>query len=549
MTAQGRSIREWRGGHVIRWALVGAAGVVLFDQLRNPLVAAGLALAALSNLFVWIMHQRGEQSQRRSHQLMSGLRFVDGVAACLLTALPGVSGYPVYLLAIPPLVVEAISRRDPRRLGAMLVVFIGSLLGATLMGASMHGFWVGSSLLLISAVVAFVLAGFRERDEVLARHERRLSLVLECGATLAANRNLRSSMLTVLKAIVHETGATCGYVMQTDDGDGSSLVTEVAYSTDGEFQFPERLEVGKDLSGYVAQTGQPVNVNSAEGNAEQLDGLPPGVHAAACVPLLARSYGPARDDAADQILGVLTLLGYSEGVEFDSEDMELVRTLASLLAIAVANAKMETRQHATFLRTMESLATALEARDEYTRGHSQRVSEVSLMIGERMGLSQAALEELRVGTILHDIGKIGVPDAILNKPGKLTEQEFEIMKTHTIKGYEICKPLNLSDGVLMIIRNHHERLDGSGYPDGLRGGDLPLPLRIVCVADAFDAMSSRRPYRGVMSPKAVLSELSRYAGTQFDPVVVEHLKELLKSPRMIALYFGDGNEGAKKWAA
>ncbi len=551
MTEQERTGQEWRGGYVIRWALIGAAGVVLFDQLSNPLVAAGLAVAALSNLAVWVLSRRGGQTvPRRCLQVMSGLRVADGVGACLLTAYPGASGYPVYLLAIPPLVVEAISRRDARRLGGMLAVFIGSLYGATLLGASMQGFGVGTALLALSAFVSFVLAGFRERDEVLVRHERRLSLVLECGATLASTRDLRSAMLAVLKAIVHETGATCGYVMQADDEGSSALATEVAYSREGEFQFPERIEVGSGLSGYVAETGQPVNVSSSEGNADEIDGLPPGVHAAASVPLLARSNGPARDDAVDQILGVLTLLGYSEGMEFDSEDMELVRTLGSLLAIAVANARMETRQHATFLRTMESLATALEARDEYTRGHSQRVSEVSMMIGERMGLSAAALEELRVGTILHDIGKIGVPDAILNKPGKLTDEEFEIMKTHTLKGFEICKPLNLSEGVLMIIRNHHERLDGSGYPDGLRGGDLPLPLRIVCVADAFDAMSSRRPYRGVMSPKAVLSELSRYAGTQFDPVVVEHLKELLNSPRMVALYFrSDGDEGEEKWAA
>lgn len=552
MTEQERSRQEWRGGYLIRWALIGAVSVVLFDQLSNPLVAGGIALVALSNLLVFLFSEYKIASPfyQSSDRLMPALRFADGIGACLLSAYSGASGYPVYLLAIPPLVVEALSNRDAKRLGLMLATFIAALFGAASLGAPQHVIGVGAALLLISAVVAFVLAGFRERDTVLVRHERRLSLVLECGAALAANRNLRSAMLAVLKAVVHETGATCGYIMQTDDDDDATLVTEVAYSIEGEFQFPERLEVGSGLSGYVAQTGQPVNVSSVEGNADRFDGLPAGVHAAACVPLIARSYGPARDDSADQILGVLTLLSYTGGVEFDSEDMELVRTLASLLAIAVANSKMETRQHATFLRTMESLATALEARDEYTRGHSQRVSEVSMMIGERMGLSAAALEELRVGTILHDIGKIGVPDAILNKPGKLSEEEFEIMKTHTIKGYEICKPLNLSDGVLMIIRNHHERLDGSGYPDGLRGGDLPLPLRIVCVADAFDAMSSRRPYRSVMAPKSVLSELSRHAGTQFDPVVVEHLKELLGSPRMVALYYrGEEGEGEKQWVA
>jgi putative nucleotidyltransferase with HDIG domain len=362
-------------------------------------------------------------------------------------------------------------------------------------------------------------------------------------------------MLTVLKAIVQETGATCGYVMQLDEA-SQMLRAEVAYSEEGEFPFPDSLPLGTGLSGFVAQTAQPVNVLSSSAENQEFDGFPSGICAAASVPLVAHSFAPTKEESADEVLGVLTILSYDPAVSFESDEMELVRTLASLLAIAVANARMEIRQHSTFLQTMESLATALEARDEYTRGHSQRVCEVSMMIAERMGLSPAAIEELRVGTILHDIGKIGVPDAILNKPGRLTDEEFEIMKTHTIKGYEICKPLNLSEGVLMIIRNHHERLDGSGYPDALRGGDLPLPLRIVCVADAFDAMSSRRPYRGVMPIKKVLAELSRHAGTQFDPVVVEHLKELLSSPRMAALYYEqaqaseeDGGTEEKRWAA
>ena len=216
--------------------------------------------------------------------------------------------------------------------------------------------------------------------------------------------------------------------------------------------------------------------------------------------------------------------------------MELLRSLGSLISVAVSNARMEERRRTTFLLTLESLATALEARDEYTRGHSQRVCEVSLMIGEMLGLGPDAIEELRVGTILHDIGKIGVPDSILNKRARLTDEEFAIMKSHPVIGYEICRPLMLSEGVLMIIRNHHEKLDGSGYPDGLKGGELPLSLRIVCAADAFDAMSSMRPYRSVMDQATVLAELSRGAGTQFDPVVVETLKELMVSDRLNEIY-------------
>jgi putative nucleotidyltransferase with HDIG domain len=207
-----------------------------------------------------------------------------------------------------------------------------------------------------------------------------------------------------------------------------------------------------------------------------------------------------------------------------------------MVAVAVANSQMELRQRTTFLKTLESLAKSLEARDTYTQGHSQRVCDVSIYIGEELGLSAEALEELRVGTILHDIGKIGVPDQVLNKPGRLTDEEFEVMKSHPVIGYEICKPLMLSDGVLMIIRNHHEKLDGSGYPDGLKGGELPLSLRIVCVADAFDAMSSSRPYRTTMEMSKVLGELARGAGTQFDSVVVEALKNILSSERMHQIY-------------
>jgi HD-GYP domain-containing protein (c-di-GMP phosphodiesterase class II) len=153
-----------------------------------------------------------------------------------------------------------------------------------------------------------------------------------------------------------------------------------------------------------------------------------------------------------------------------------------------------------------------------------------------MGFGAEAMEELRIGTTLHDIGKIGVPDAILNKAAKLTDEEFDLMKAHPVIGYEICRPLMLSEGVLMLIRNHHEKLDGSGYPDGLKGGELPLSLRVICVSDAFDAMSSRRPYRNVMDINKVISELSRGAGIQFDPVVVEILKDLLQDGSLNPIY-------------
>jgi putative nucleotidyltransferase with HDIG domain len=314
------------------------------------------------------------------------------------------------------------------------------------------------------------------------------------------------------------------------------LVTEVAYSLDGEFGFPARLAVGSGLSGYAVKMGQPIALHEAEEEEVNLEGVNFNARSAISIPLVARNFMGAGQASVERTVGSLTMLSTSIHGFAKNEDMQILQSIGSMIAVAVANSQMELRQRMTFLTTLESLAKSLEARDTYTRGHSQRVCDLSLLIGESLGLSQEAQEELRVGTILHDIGKIGVPDQILNKPGRLDDAEFEIMKSHPVIGYEICKPLMLSEGVLLIIRNHHEKLDGTGYPDGLKGGELPLSLRIVCVADAFDAMSSRRPYRAVMDMHKVLGELAKGAGTQFDSVVVEALKNLLPTEAMRVIY-------------
>jgi putative nucleotidyltransferase with HDIG domain len=392
------------------------------------------------------------------------------------------------------------------------------------------------AILTFSSLFGIALAAYQSREINLNQRDRRLTAVLAVGGGLSDIPDLRQMMLHTLKAAVDETRATCGYIMLLSEDDRTELITEVAYAQDGEFEFPERIEVGSGLSGYVAKMAQPITLAVETDGNEDFDGVNTGVRSAAAVPLISRGYQRASQAPGETVMGVLTLLDTNDSQAFDDAEMELLRTFSSLIAVSVTNARMEERRRATFLRTLESLATALEARDEYTRGHSQRVCEVSLMIGERMGLGVDALEELRVGTILHDIGKIGVPDAILNKRARLTDDEFVVMKSHPVIGYEICRPLMLSEGVLMIIRNHHEKLDGSGYPDSIKGGELPLSLRIVCVADAFDAMSSRRPYRGVMEMGTVLAELGKGAGTQFDPVVVEVLKELLNSERIHQLY-------------
>ncbi len=520
----------------IRWVLILAAAVLLGDQLGNPMVVAVLALLAGANVYAHRIlrdHQRYESIGARQ---LAWMRAVDGVLVG--SASLGISGTQnLWLLSIPILISHGMVLRSLRWLLSLAALMSATQVASTILVSrptSDLTFALGG--IGLGMLAALVLASFQGRDERLGARDKRLSTVLSVGSTLSESSDLRAMIASTLRSAIRETRANCGYVMLFSDDERTELITEAAFGSGGQFAFPERMAAGEGLSGYVAHMGQAVSITSRDETFPDFDGVTEGVRAAASIPLVTRGFGVAGASTSEQILGVMTLLDLTDSSAFPSEDMELLHAMASLLAIAVSNAQMEERRRTTFLRTMESLATALEARDEYTRGHSQRVSELSLMIGERMGLGHEALEELRIGTILHDIGKIGVPDAILNKRGRLTDEEFMVMRQHPVIGYEICRPLMLAEGILMIIRNHHEKLDGSGYPDGLKGGELPLSLRIVCVADAFDAMSSRRPYRGVMDPLHVQAELSKGAGTQFDPVVVETLRELLPSERMKQMY-------------
>ncbi|MFH1222844.1 MAG: HD-GYP domain-containing protein [Pseudomonadota bacterium] len=164
---------------------------------------------------------------------------------------------------------------------------------------------------------------------------------------------------------------------------------------------------------------------------------------------------------------------------------------------------------------------ALNEKDQYTQGHSIRVTEYSLRIGEEMGLDKEQLKELELASVLHDIGKLGIPDKILKKPGRLTKQEYEIMQQHSVKGEKMLEGIADLEHYKQYVRAHHERYDGFGYPDGLKGMSIPLVSRILFVADSYDAMTSDRPYRKGTDSNVALDEIIRCSGTQFDPQIVE----------------------------
>ncbi|MBZ9685344.1 HD-GYP domain-containing protein [Clostridium estertheticum] len=184
-----------------------------------------------------------------------------------------------------------------------------------------------------------------------------------------------------------------------------------------------------------------------------------------------------------------------------------------------------------YVETIDALMLAMEARDRYTEGHSKRVAEISAVIAKELKYSQLKIEQLNMAALLHDVGKIGIDDCILNKPGKLTKEEFDTIKTHPQIGYNILKDIKNLENILPIIRNHHERYDGTGYPDGKSAEELGLDVFIVQLADSIDAMSTDRPYRKALHPDVVVEEVKKYSGTQFHPKVVEAYFKVLEKQK------------------
>ncbi len=225
-------------------------------------------------------------------------------------------------------------------------------------------------------------------------------------------------------------------------------------------------------------------------------------------------------------LGVLHLDRGPFQEPFVLDDLRLADALAVQVSAGIESALLLRRQKELFFNTLTVLAQAVEMRDQYTGGHTRRVTAYSCMLGEQLDLDSESLHLIQIGTPLHDIGKIGIDDAILRKPGRLTAGEFEVMKEHTTKGAKIVEQVPELIPIIPIIRSHHERWDGKGYPDGLRGEKIPRLARIVAVADAFDAMTSDRPYRKGMAPEEAFEEVSKQKGRQFDPECVTAFMEI-----------------------
>ncbi len=242
------------------------------------------------------------------------------------------------------------------------------------------------------------------------------------------------------------------------------------------------------------------------------------VRSAMCAPLVNR----------DSVLGIIYVDSTSQSNLFSQDDLSLLSAMAIKAGVTIENARLYDDLRSLFYNTVETLIRALQARDPYTSGHSTRVSRYCMLIADKFGLSTKEKHSIYLAAMLHDIGKIGVPDTLLQRPGKLTPDEMEIVREHPQLGASMIRMLGEMHPIVPLILHHHEAYDGSGYPDGIKGDQIPLISRIIAVADSYDAMTSDRPYRERRRKEEAIDELRICSGTKLDPEVVAAFLNVLE---------------------
>lgn len=344
------------------------------------------------------------------------------------------------------------------------------------------------------------------------RRERSYSLV-ELSALVNSSLDINEIKKRAIEAATRLVDSEAGSLLFLDETTGE-LYFDVAIGEKGEEVKTIRLKRGEGIAGWVAEHREPVIIDDVQNDrrfskrSDSQSGFL--TRDMICLPVKTK----------ERLVGVLEVINKRSGV-FDKDDLELLGALSNQVAIAIENARLYDELRETFYSTVHALADTIEKRDPYTGGHTKRVMEYSLMTGRVLGLKRHEMVNLELAAILHDIGKIGVRDNILLKNGRLLQDEQVLMMMHPLYGSEILGHIRQLKDVIPGVRSHHERYDGCGYPDGLKGKDIPVIARIISVADTFDAMTTDRPYRKGLSPQEAFDELKRNAGTQFDPDVVD----------------------------
>lgn len=291
---------------------------------------------------------------------------------------------------------------------------------------------------------------------------------------------------------------------------------------------PVALNLLKLVTSIKAARSNPQKEETGKENSKNSSSFGFSTRSAITVPLQENKVSPGPQQVHHtSTVGGLTVLKM-RGEAFDQEDVELLETLANQASIFLQAAELYENVNDLFLDVIKALVAAIDAKDRYTQGHSIRVMEYALSIAEEMNLDPNLVSDIRIGSLLHDVGKIGISDQILSKPGRLTPEEFKMMKKHPVFGRQIMSQVRVLQSALPGIGEHHERLDGSGYPSGLMGDQISIAGRVIAVADVFDAMTTDRPYRQAVSVPDTLAYLLSEGGNLFDRACVQAIDRVIK---------------------
>lgn len=350
--------------------------------------------------------------------------------------------------------------------------------------------------------------GLREQNEVLTKRFLELSTLYEMSKAVGATLDVRHLLDTVLDSALKVLGADVGYVMLVDPETGKLVLK--AWRAPADVLIEEEA-LSNSIGSWVLKEGKPLVFGQRPGARPALELGTVRTRAALCVPM--------RSKAA--VNGVITVAMLESESDISQQNVNLLVTIANQAAIALDNAELFDSLQQAYLATVRALAAAVDAKDPYTHGHSGQVARYAMLLAGELGLADEERDALETAAYLHDIGKIGVKDEILLKPGRLDAEEMSFIRHHPLIGANILAPVPFPWPIIPTVRHHHERWDGTGYPAGLVGEEIPKLARILSVADAFEAMTSDRPYRKGHSFDEAAVELRRCSGTQFDPNMVE----------------------------
>lgn len=352
------------------------------------------------------------------------------------------------------------------------------------------------------AAPAFVAAAMSDRWRTV---RAQLEAVSGAARALASIAGLAENLKRVVGLARTAAQATVAALYLPNDHE-TALDCRAA---EGPFSPPGRCALGSGIAGWVAHRRAPILLTDYPRDVRIRDraGDPPDLRSAVAAPI---QFGAG-------VPGVLMLANLADGREFDERDLAVLMALADQAAGAIERARLYDSLQASYLATLYALANAIEARDPYTGGHSERVTQMALMAAEQLGWPDDQRQRTQEGGILHDVGKIAIPDAILRKPDRLTEQEFAIIRSHPAVGARMLTGIPHLAGALPYVLRHQERYDGTGYPDGLAGADIPIEGRLLAIADTIDAITSNRPYRQGAPVSKAMDVVKREAGRQFDP--------------------------------